>query len=109
MKNRFFRHLRYRFTRHGFRMLLVEILYRARPGRYCWGDLVMWAMYGPRRIDSGERCRAESVESATQSCYCGQFERGFCWSKLSARECKRVTAARKAHTSAKVDEEEFPF
>lgn len=88
-------------------MLLVETIHRARPGRYCWADLAMWAMFGPRRIDSGERCRVESTEGPLRSCYCGQFENGFCWSKLSASERKRVEAARKATREAQP--EDVPF
>ena len=57
--------------------------------RTCWSDLVDWALhkngeyrdedesYRLRyRLSGGERCRAESADPDTRSCYCGKFVDG---------------------------------
>ena len=63
--------------RHGLkaalRMQAALWLNRWLPGRYCWAELVWWALYGAEFPDRrvAERCRAEGLQVGT--CYCGMF------------------------------------
>lgn len=49
-----------------------------RSARYCWADLVTWALGWTRLVDAktGVRCRDESATHRDGSCYCGKFRDG---------------------------------
>jgi len=59
-----------------FRLWLAYRLEKATPDRFCWADLVMWAMYDGHTLAEarrgGDRCRAEKY-GRDECCYCGKF------------------------------------
>ncbi len=73
-----------------FRLKLVTWLDRMLPGKYCWPDCVIWAMYkknwNPFSIDSAEGCKEASIHHEHELCYCGVWYKGQCWTKLSNEE-----------------------
>lgn len=62
-------------------------------GTYCWADCVGWA-YNPYRlnpfkIETSKGCEEESKIHDTGMCYCGGWNKGVCWEKLSKEEKER--------------------
>jgi hypothetical protein len=50
-----------------------------RFSRFCWADLVAWALDGESyqlTRSYGGKCRSESVVHRDRSCWCGKFQNG---------------------------------
>lgn len=60
------------------------------PAKYCWADCVAWAYsrnrFNPFRIDKATACDLESREGDNGMCYCGGWNKGQCFDKLSKEE-----------------------
>ncbi len=60
------------------------------PDKYCWADCVSWSYspykFNPFRIDSAKGCQIESTTHSTNSCYCGGWNNGKCFDKLTQAE-----------------------
>ena len=54
------------------RFVIADILNLS--DKYCWTDLVEWAMFGKELNKNGNECRKESFTEGT--CYCGKFCHG---------------------------------
>lgn len=65
------------------------------PGKYCWVDCVAWSFnprkFNPFRVDSAKACQTESETHDTLMCYCGGWQEGKCWDKLTAQEKENIT------------------
>lgn len=65
---------------------------RLFPGKYCWTECVSWAYsssaFNPFKIEKSNGCRTESLDK--ESCYCGQWYKGKCFSLLSDEEQKKI-------------------
>ena len=63
-------------------------------GKYCWADCVSWAFspeeWNPFKISSSKGCEIESIEHEHESCYCGGWNKGVCFSLLSTDEQKKI-------------------
>lgn len=82
------------------------------PGKYCWADCVSWSFsrgrFNPFRIDGTKGCEIESKEHSTGHCYCGGWQDGQCWDKLSKAEQDKIKADRLADYSDSTGDE-LPF
>lgn len=87
----------YKFHRlylNDIKLKFINWFYHLFPGKYCWADAVSWAHSPDRRnpfkVDTSRPCEAESKEGVHLSCYCGNWNDGTCWDKLSKAERKRI-------------------
>lgn len=68
------------------RMQRLEALWQQHPGRFCWADLALLGVWGPRierdlsgprclhsAAEDGFRCREEAQQH--ELCWCGGYER----------------------------------
>ena len=64
--------------------------------KYCWADCVGFSFnptrFNPFKIESAKGCETESKEHDTLMCYCGGWQDGKCWDKLSKEEKEKVAA-----------------
>lgn len=59
------------------------------PGKYCWADCVAWGYskrWNPFKIESSKGCEFESISHPNKTCYCGGWQDGNCWEKMSKDE-----------------------
>jgi hypothetical protein len=63
-------------------------------GKYCWTDCVSFAFsperFNPFRIESSKGCEIESIKHQHKLCYCGGWQNGKCFAKLSKEEQNKI-------------------
>ena len=69
---------------------LAQVLFDNNKGKYCWADCVSYSFapfrFNPFKIESSRGCEIESKEHDTNMCYCGGWENGVCYDKLTQDE-----------------------
>lgn len=72
------------------KLKFIDWFYDKFSGKYCWADCVAWAYnsgrFNPFNIDKSLGCEEESKTHPCESCYCGIWNNGRCYSSLSEEE-----------------------
>lgn len=76
------------------KMKFISWFHNLYPDKYCWTDCVGWAFrsdsFNPFRIENARGCEIESIQHEHQCCYCGGWQSGKCFSKLSDEEQEKM-------------------